>query len=145
MINKGLEVQSTKTRLTGIIQLHILECPNPKCLTKTKQKLYLPVKKEWSDRTKPFINDFVFLNNLIVAIMSYFIANNFYSPEMLINFSYYYLEVIGNLCLSINFLHKVELMKMSKQDIFTLERLKIAISNTSYKIMSEIKIPALYK
>ena len=136
MINKGLEVQSTKTRLTGIIQLHILECPNPKCLTKTKQKLYLPAKKEWSDRTKPFINDFVFLNNLIVAIMSYFIANNFYSPEMLINFSYYYLEVLGNLCLSINFLHKVELMKMSKQDIFTLERLKIAISN---KLIEKLK------
>ena len=111
MINKGLEVQSTKTRLTGIIQLHILECPNPKCLTKTKQKLYLPTKNEWSDRSKPFINDNVFLNNLIVAIMTYFINTNFYSPELLINFSFYYLDVIGNLCLSIYFFHKVILMK----------------------------------
>ena len=74
MINTGLEIQSTKTRLTGIIQIHILECPNPKCLTKTKQKLYLPSKKEWSDRSKPFIDDNVFLNSLIVAIMNYFIS-----------------------------------------------------------------------
>ena len=44
MINTGLEIQSTKTRLTGIIQIHVLECPNPKCLTKTKQTLYLPQK-----------------------------------------------------------------------------------------------------
>ena len=136
MINTGLEIQSTKTRLTGIIQIHILECPNPKCLTKTKQKLYLPSKKEWSDRSKPFIDDNVFLNSLIVAIMNYFISSNFYSPELLINFSFYYLEVIGNLCLSIYFFHKVKLMKMSRQEIFTLERLKIKISE---KLIEKLK------
>ena len=136
MINTGLDIQSTKTRLTGIIQLHILECPNPKCLTKTKQKLYLPTKNEWSDRSKPFINDNVFLNNLIVAIMTYFINTNFYSPELLINFSFYYLDVIGNLCLSIYFFHKVKLMKMTQQEIFTLERLKIKISE---KLIEKLK------
>ena len=136
MINTGLEIPSTKTRLTGIIQLHIIECPNSKCLTKTKQKLYLPSSEEWSDRTKPFIIDKVFLNCLIIAIMNYFIQINFYSPELLINFSYYYLDVIGNICLSIYFLHKVELMKMSKQDIFTLERLKLMISQ---KLVEKLK------
>ncbi len=136
MINTGLENQKIKTRLTGIIQIHILECPNPKCLTKTKQKLYLPSKNEWSDRSKPFITDFVFLNSLIVAIMNYFIASNFYSPELLINFSYYYLEVIGNISLSIYFLHKVELMKMTAQELFTLERLKIMISQ---KLIEKLK------
>ena len=136
MINTGLEIPSTKTRLTGIIQLHIIECPNSKCLTKTKQKLYLPSSEEWSDRTKPFIIDKVFLNCLIIAIMNYFIQINFYSPELLINFSYYYLDVIGNICLSIYFLHKVELMKMSKQELFTLERLKLMISQ---KLVEKLK------
>ena len=136
MINTGLEVQSIKTRLTGIIQLHIIECPNSKCLTKTKQKLYLPASEEWSDRSKPFIIDKVFLNSLIIAIMNYFISSNFYSPELLINFSYYYLDVIGNICLSIYFLHKVELMKMSKQELFTLERLKLVISQ---KLVEKLK------
>ena len=136
MINTGLENQKIKTRLTGIIQIHILECPNPKCLTKTKQKLYLPSKNEWSDRSKPFITDFVFLNSLIIAIMNYFIASNFYSPELLINFSYYYLEIIGNISLSIYFLHKVELMKMTAQELFTLERLKIMISQ---KLIEKLK------
>ena len=136
MINTGLEVQSIKTRLTGIIQLHIIECPNSKCLTKTKQKLYLPATEEWSDRTKPFIIDKVFLNSLIIAIMNYFIQSNFYSPELLINFSYYYLDVIGNICLSIYFLHKVQLMKMSKQELFTLERLKLMISQ---KLVEKLK------
>ena len=111
MINTGLEIQSTKTRLTGTIQIHVLECPNPKCLIKTKQTLYLPSKNEWFDRSKPFIDDNVFLNSLIVVIMNYFISCNFYSLELLINFSFFYLEIIGNLCLSIYFFHKVKLMK----------------------------------
>ncbi len=89
MINTGLEIQKTKTRLTGIIKIHVLECPNPKCLTKTKQTLYLPSKNECSDRSKPFIDDNVFLNSLIVVIMNYFISFNFYSLEILINFSFF--------------------------------------------------------
>ena len=59
--------------------------------------------------------------------MNYFISCNFYSLELLINFSFFYLEIIGKLCLSIYYFHKVKLMKKSRQEIFTLERLKIKI------------------
>ena len=120
--------QEAKSLLIGIIQLHILECPNPDCVTKNKKKLYLPLTNEWSDRSKPFILDSVFLRNFIVVIMSYFVSINFFNPELIINLSYYYLNIIGNICMSIYYYKKVKSMNLTISEYFLLKRLKINIS-----------------
>ena len=117
-----------KSLLIGIMQLHVIECPNQEWVTKTKKKLYLPLTNEWSDRTKPFILDFVFLRNFIVVIMGYFVSINFFNPEIIINLSYYYLNTIGNICMCIFYYKKVKEMQLSTSEYFLLQRLRIMIS-----------------
>ena len=46
--------------------MHAIECPNPECLSKNKIKLYLPITNEWSDRSKPNIEDKVYLISFII-------------------------------------------------------------------------------
>jgi hypothetical protein len=118
-----------KAILIGIIELHSIECPSHDCITKHKnKKLFLPLNEEWSNRDKPEINDRVFLLNLVIVIMNYFISHNYYNAEMLINLSFYYLNVVGNQCLAIYFYTKVKNMNLSIEDNFYLMRLKFAIS-----------------
>ena len=83
-----------KALLTGILQMHSVECPNLDCLTKNKKKIYLPISNEWSDRSKQAINDNVFLLHFVIVIMNFFLKQNYYSPELLINESLYYLEIL---------------------------------------------------
>ena len=118
----------SKNLLIGIMQLHVIECPNPECVTKTKKKLYLPLTNEWSDRTKPFILDSVFLRNFIVVIMSYFVSMNFFNPELIINLSNYYLCTVGNICMSIFYYKKAKEMNLNINEYFLLQRLRISIS-----------------
>jgi hypothetical protein len=46
--NDNLE---SKKILNGMIKLHISECPNSNCITKTNDKIYLPMTDNWSDRS----------------------------------------------------------------------------------------------
>ena len=117
-----------KSLLIGVMQLHVIECPNPDCTTKTKKRLYLPLTNEWSDRTKPFILDTVFLRNFIVVIMSYFVSINFFNPQLIINLSFYYLNNIGNICMCIYYYKKVKEMNLNPSEYFLLQRLRIMIS-----------------
>ncbi len=117
-----------KALFSGIMQMHILECPNKKCITKTKQRLYLPITGEWSDRSKLFIEDRVFMINFIITISTYFISANKYSPDLIINLSLYYLEIIGNYCLAMFYCKKAKEMHMTLQEQFSYERLRLRIS-----------------
>ncbi|MCQ2816891.1 MAG: PAS domain S-box protein, partial [archaeon] len=127
-INNYEENPKEKVLLNGIIQMHALECPNPNCLSRTKNKIYLPVTNEWSDRTKPLMQDKVFLMNVVLIIMNYFLVNSYYSPEMIINISLYYLQIIGNFCKALYYYKKVKEMKLTLQEQFSLVRLELAIS-----------------
>ena len=135
-INKMDKDPEEKSLLNGILQMHAIECPNPNCLSKNRNKIYLPMTNEWSDRTKPVINDKVYLLHFIIVIMNYFINQNYYSTEMIINISLYYLEIIGNYCKSLYFFQKVKEMKLSYQERFSFNRLRISISK---RLMSKFK------
>ena len=137
-INHIKEHPEEKAILTGIIYMHSIECPNPNCISKHKDKIYLPMTNEWSDRTKTNIEDKVFLIHFIVVIMKYFIDLNDYSPDMLMNLSFYYLEMIGNYCLSIFYFRKVKEMKLTFQEKFSLKRLKIRIAKA---LIEKVKYP----
>ena len=128
-ISKIDEDPTSKSFLSGILEMHKVECPNPLCVSKTNDSLYLPMNRKWSDRSKSFIEDDVFLKNLLIVIMNYFIYSNNSSADMYLNLSLYYLTVIGNYCQSIYFFHKVTELKLSSKEEFSLIRLNIKISN----------------
>ena len=127
-----------KAILTGILQMHAIECPNENCLTKNRNKIYLPIANEWSDRSKPLINDRVFLMNFIVVVMNYFLKLNFYSPELIINEALYFLEILGNYCLAMFYYKKVKEIKLNSQNRFTFRRLKHIISKA---LVANLKPP----
>ena len=128
-ISKIDEDPTSKSFLSGILEMHKVECPNPLCVSKTNDNLYLPMNKKWSNRSKNFIEDEVFLKNLLIVVMNYFIYSNNSNADMYLNLSLYYLTVIGNYCQSIYFFHKVNELKLSLKEEFSLIRLKIKISN----------------
>ena len=113
--------------IIGIIQIHMIECPNAECITKKNSKLYLPINKEWSDRSKPFILDKIFLKFFILSVFEYFIKINYYCPQMILNISLYYLNVIGNYCKSFEYYQKVKYMKLNICEYFSLKRLEIKL------------------
>lgn len=129
-INLIEDSAEAKAILVGIIQHHSIECPTPNCITKSKKKLYLPSAEEWSNRTKPEVTDKVFLLNLVIVIMNYFIEQNYLSAEMLINLSFYYLYIIANHCMAIFYYTKLKDMKLSIEDNFAFIRLSYSIGKS---------------
>ena len=114
----------------------MIECPNNDCVTKKKEKLYLPLLNEWTDRKKPFINDLIFLYNYVLSIFMCYINTNCQSIELYINLCTYYLNTIGNLNLTILYFLKLKKMKKNLSEMFLYYRLKILISN---KLIEKLK------
>ena len=137
LINDNNDPKNT-TLLDGIIRMHYLECPGEKCPIKTGEKLYLPLTNEWTDRTKSHIIDKVFLYNLIIIIMKYFLSENFYNAEIMINYSFYYLKIIGNISQAIYVLEKIKTMKLNLFEKFSYERLKLIISE---QLIEKLTLP----
>ncbi len=136
LISQSNENPDAKSLLIGIIEIHSIECPNNNCLSKTKESIYLPIENAWSDRSKSFINDKIFLKFFIVVIIGYYVKIEYFIPELIINLSHYYLEVIGNVCLSIYHYEKAKKMKLNLKEKYLLERLKMIIS---YKLYEHLK------
>ena len=130
-INNTDNNSADKALLSGIIYMHSLECPNHNCISKfDNNKLYLPLTDEWSDRSKKNIEDKVFLINFIIFVMNFLISQNFYSPDLVINLSLYYIDNIGNYCLAIYYYKKIKEMTLTFQQKASFERLKIKISKS---------------
>ena len=88
-----------KAEIVGIVHLHKVECPLVECPSKIdKKKFYLPITDEWSKPEKLEINDRVYLNNFITFVYDFYINQNIYSSDILMNLSIYYLQIIGNHC-----------------------------------------------
>ena len=130
LIDKSSKLNDPKSKslLYGIIEMHKIECPNPKCISKTMEKSYLPLSKKWSDPTKNFIEDDVYMKHLLMVIMNFFISRERCNADMYLNLSLYLLQVIGNYCQSIYFSRKVSTFVLSTKESFTLKRLNIKIS-----------------
>ena len=126
---------STQDRalLIGIIELHKTECPLLECLAKENRKIYHPLQNEWSKRTTHEINDKVFLANFLLMIVNYYISQTFYSPDILMNISHYYLEKIGNFCRAMVYYRKVSEMKLNFEEEVSFTRLKFLINQALVK------------
>ena len=129
LTNEIEDRQESKSLLKALIEMHQIECPSNKCITKNNQKIYLPKTNQWSNRKIPFIIDQIFLKNYILYVIKYFLVVKTIFPELLINLSHYYLSVIGNNCLSIYYYNRAKEMELNMQENFLLERLKIKITN----------------
>ena len=124
--------------LVSIIQLHSIECPMSECPLKTMEKLYLPITNEWSDRTKPFIFDKIFLKHYIMIIMNYFIKNNFFCAQMILNISLYNLKIIGNYCISFYYFQKIKRMKLNVMEYFLIKRMEFIFKEY---LTEKLKLP----
>ena len=92
------ENQRNKALLSGIIRMHVIECPNPLCPSKNKNHLFLPLTNQWSNRKKENINDEIFLKIFIVTLLNYYVLTKKCLIDIYLNLSLYYLVKIGNYC-----------------------------------------------
>ena len=122
IINKYKTIETNpedKAKIIGIIFLHKRECPMSECPSKLdKRRFYLPITDEWSNPNKKEFNDRVYLQNFVIFIYDYFISQNFFDNDILINLSMYYLQTIGNYCRSMYFHQKVGDNNMNMQEKF---------------------------
>ena len=122
IINKYKTIETNpedKAKIIGIIFLHKRECPMAECPSKLdKKRFYLPITDEWSNPNKKEFNDRVYLHNFVIFIYDYFISQNFFDNDILINLSMYYLQTIGNYCKSMYYHQKVGDNKMNTQEKF---------------------------
>jgi hypothetical protein len=128
-INTFDEDDERKTLLIGVLEIHKIECPNPTCMSKLKTKLYLPKTGEWSIDKEPSVRDKIFLNSFVVSLLKYWLEQNEFFPDMLMNLSLYYLKIIGNVCLSIFTYEQVKKMNLTQMEFFSFMRLKFMIRN----------------
>ena len=126
-INTFDEDDERKTLLIGVLEIHKIECPNPTCMSKLKTKLYLPKTGEWSIDKEPSVRDKIFLNSFVVSLLKYWLEQNEFFPDMLMNLSLYYLKIIGNVCLSIFTYEQVKKMNLTQMEFFSFMRLRFMI------------------
>ena len=138
LTNNQEESYANKSLLAGIIKMHEIECPNPLCILKTKEKLYLPMLNKFDDKTKNKMDDEVFLKNFLIIVINYFIYIEACTADMYLNLSLYYLKILGNYCQAIYFYRKVAELNLSLREKFSFVRLRAQISKT---LVEKLKPP----
>ena len=128
IINSLGEDEEKKLLLMGLLELHKFECTNPICLTKNNNKIYSPKIERWTQE-KHNVNNKIFLNTFIVKLLNYWINQNNPFPDLLIILSFFYLHIIGNVCLSIYTLNKISKLKLTNIEFYSFCRLKVKIRN----------------
>ena len=131
-----------KAEMVGIVHLHKVECPLVDCPSKIeKKRYYLPITDEWSKPEKLEINDRVYLNNFITFVYDFYIAQNIYSSDILMNLSIYYLQIIGNHCGAMYYYQRAANEKLTLEEKFMHFRTSELISKAlvkSFKPSDEI-------
>ena len=140
IINTLEEDEERKLLLMGLLEIHKVECGNPICLTKNDDKIYSPKNEHWTNESHN-INNKIFLNSFIVQLLNYWIKQNIPFPDILITLSFFYLKIIGNICLSIFTLKKVSQLKLTSNEYYSFCRIKIKIRNYLVQNLKEKNKP----
>lgn len=119
-----------KAEMIGVIQMHITECPLSDCASKKKERIYLPLVEEWTNRQILEINDKIYLINFITFIFNFYISQNYMSADLYMNLAIYYLQTVGNYFLSAFYFKKVNEYKLNDQENFSYFRLKKLIQKS---------------
>ena len=124
-----------KAEIVGIIHLHKTECPLIECPSKIdKKRFYLPITDEWSKPNKSEINDRVYLFNFITFVFDFYISQRYYMSDILMNYSIYFLQAIGNHCGAIYYYQKASDENLSLEEEFMLFRTGELISKALVKM-----------
>ena len=124
-----------KAEIVGIIHLHKTECPLIECPSKLeKKRFYLPITDEWSKPSKKEINDRVYLFNFITFVFDFYISQRYYMSDILLNYSMYYLQTIGNHCGAMYYYQKAGEEILSLEEQFMLFRTGELISKALVKM-----------
>ena len=78
----------------------------------------MPITDEWSVPDKLEINDRVYLNNFITFVYDFYINQNIFSSDILMNLSIYYLQIIGNHCGAMYYCQKAGNEKLTLEEKF---------------------------
>ena len=131
IINNIEKKPQYKSILSGLIRMHEIECQNPNCALKNKDKekliFYLPLTKKWNNPAKKENEDEVFLKNFLIISMNFFLTKNALSVDMYVNLSLYYLKIIGNHCQAIQLYKKASKYIQTSREHFSYIRLNIFI------------------
>ena len=122
-----------RAEIVGIINLHKTECTSIDCPSKIKKKkFYLPITDEWSKPNLSEINDRVYLFNFITFVFNFF-NQNIFDCDILMNYSLYFLQTIGNQCQAMYYYQLASNEQLSLEEEFMLFRTSEFISKALVK------------
>lgn len=136
LIKKAGMSGSDKVTLTGIINIHALECQNNDCPCKKMVELYDVESDKYSERNLPYHKDKIFLNHFIKRLYEDSISKFLNSVSLNLFFSFFLTEQIKNLHSALVELDNAERKKPSLIQQFYLYRFRKIIENN---IKSETK------
>jgi len=123
-----------RAEIVGIINLHKTECTSIDCPSKIKKKkFYLPITDEWSKPNLSEINDRVYLFNFITFVFDFYINQNIFDCDILMNYSLYFLQTIGNQCQAMYYYQLASNEQLSLEEEFMLFRTSEFISKALVK------------
>lgn len=119
----------------GIISRHLNECINENCPLKNKEKLYFPIKQEWSSEEKSVYENTTFVF-LIICILENFNKNY---PNKFINIylSELFLIFVGNQNKTLYYIYNFKNMKVGKLEMFHFVKLSEDIENVLRKKLKD--------
>ena len=117
------------TRLIGIINDHIFECQNPKCLCKSNSELFDSNTKSFCKRNNDFHNQPVYFVHFTKWLYEEAISKFQHSPLFHIYFSFYLFDVMKNVHASIIELNIACKKFPSTKQQFEIYRQKSEIEN----------------
>jgi len=121
------------TRLTGIVNMHMLECQDPECPCKNDHELFNPEKNEYVKRNSIFHRDTTFLKYFNKKLFEDYICRFNKSPLLHIDFADFLFVEMKNVHAALLELDLAAKKKPSLKEQFVIHRLKVRIENSIKK------------
>ena len=129
LIKGPLSSQADEITLTGIVNVHSLECQSNDCPCKKEIELYDVSSDKFSVRNLPYHKDKIFLNHFNKRLYEDALSKFINSVSLNLSFSYFLFEHIKNLHSALIELTNAEKKKPSLQQQFAIFRYKCMIEN----------------